>query len=108
MFDIIDKITIAYKKYELPKYIDCENKHVEFWLQCMKTGIAEIESELTTENIAKEFADMAFISIDGLTKMGFDAREVLEKRLIVNSNKDLGNRDINFYIQKEKELKNIV
>ena len=104
--DIIDAITISYKKYTAPYGIDCENKHPEFWIQCLKTGIAEIESDLSRQNLAKEFADIAFIAIDGLTKMGFDTRKVLENRLEVNSKKDLGNRNINFYIQKEKELRN--
>ena len=106
MSDIIDAIIEAYKKYECPKGMDCQNKHVEFWLQCMKTGIAEIEVDLSEQNIKKEFADMAFIAIDGLYKMGYDPRAVLEARLAVNAKKDMSNRNgIEFYREKERMLK---
>jgi len=106
MIDILDKIIDSYKKYECPENIDCENKHVEFWIQCMKTGIAEIENDLSETNIKKEFADMAFIAIDGLYKMGYCPRIVLEERLEVNSKKDLSSRNgIDFYRNKELELR---
>lgn len=106
MGDIIDAIISAYKKYECPKNIDCENKHVEFWLQCMKTGIAEIEAELTPQNIKKEFADMAFIAIDGLYKMGYDPRIILQERLAVNAKKDMSSRNgIEFYRKKEQAIR---
>ena len=103
--DIIDMVTSAFKKYECPRNIDCENKHIDFWIQVIKTGIAELESDISEENIKKELSDIVFIGIDSLNKMGYNTRKVLEERLYVNSKKDLSGRDKNFYLDKESQIK---
>lgn len=103
--DIIDVIIASYRKYQAPFGVDAENKHPEFWIQCIKTGLAEIETDLSPENIKKEFADLAFIAIDGLFKMGYEPRPILWERLEQNYKKDLSKRTMAFYMEKEASLK---
>lgn len=102
--DIIDVIIASYRKYEAPYGVDAENKHVKFWIQCIKTGLAEVESDLSPENIKKEFADLAFIAIDGLYKMGYQPRPILWERLEQNYKKDLSKRTMSFYAEKHAAL----
>ena len=52
------------------------------------------------EHMAKEFADLAFVAIDGLRKMGFDAIKVLNDRLDENGRKDLSGRTKSWYLEK--------
>lgn len=103
--DIIDAVISAYKKYECPKDMDCQNKHPEFWIQCLKTGITELEYDLTEDNIKKELADIVMIGIDALHKLGYDSRQVIFERLMVNMRKDMKDRDIDFYRNKELRLR---
>lgn len=82
---------------------------LEFWLTCLKVQICEAEiafNEGDVNHTLEEFADAVMVVIDGLTKMGYDAEQIIDDRLSKNRKKNLGNRDLVFYQRKLEALQN--
>ena len=98
MNDIIERILNLYKLNG-----GSDEKDPEFWLVCAEVQIKEAFDDIDSgnrEHMAKEFADLAFVAIDGLGKMGFDAIKVLTDRIEENGRKDLSGRTKEWYLAK--------
>ena len=96
--DIIERIFSLYKQNG-----GSEEKDPNFWLIVAMSQIKEAKDDIKSGNLdhmAKEFADLAFVAIDGLRKMGFDAIKVMNERLDENVKKDLSGRTKEWYLAK--------
>ena len=105
--NIVNEIVRTYAKYKAPDGVDAENKHPEFWLACLKAEVKEIEdaiAEGSIGHILDELADVAFIGVDSINKMGFAVEPTLRNRLEKNSLKDLSKRDTAYYLAKAGEV----
>ena len=80
-----------------------QERDPRFWIACAQAQIKEAEDDFKASNydhMAKEFADLAFVAIDGLRKMGYNALQVMDYRIEENAKKDLSGRTKEFYLAK--------
>lgn len=99
MNDIIERITSTF----FPYHREPERSDPDLWRLIAEVQIREIEFYILTgdePHMAKELADLAFVAIDGLSKMGYDVRQLFTDRLAEIRQKDMTDRNKAYYKDK--------
>lgn len=104
--DIVKVIIDSYRKFPTPA-ISLHEKF--YWVKTfLDTQLLEMEEALIKDDFkhaAEELSDVVLVAVDWLHRMGFNPYAEIINRAVKNSKKDLGNRDLNFYREKQKKLR---